>query len=164
MAGRLKTVARRRRSGRKKPDRGILASVTENLRLPSLALVPPRLEGYAYRFKIVLPLLSATAEVVFTEHHLRILWELFDERFGGSLASTSTAQPTWYGSYRPDPGAEPVKDHHCVMYVYMRQIDAADRFFQLLKCWLKTAGLQEQDEILIERTPVWLVEAAMVAQ
>jgi hypothetical protein len=46
------------------------------------------------------------------------------------------------------------------MYVYTRQVEAADRFFQLLKSWLKTAGLHEQDEILIERAPVWLVEAA----
>jgi hypothetical protein len=145
---------------RRKPDLRILASVTEELRLPSLALAPPRVEGFAYRFKLILPVLSATVEPVFTGYHFRLLHELFDERFGGSLASTSTAQPTWHGSYRSKPGAETVKDCHCIMYVYTRQIDAADRFFQLLKSWLKTASLQEQDEILIERTPVWLVEAA----
>lgn len=150
-------MARRRK---RKPDLGILTSVIEDLRLPTLALDPPRLEGYVYRFKIVLPLLSATGEAVFTEDHLVLLYDLFDERFGGMLASTSTAQPAWYGSYRPEPDAETVKDHHCILYVYTRQIDAADHFFQLLKSWLKTAGLQEQDEILIERTPVWLVEAA----
>lgn len=152
------------RSKRRKPELGILASVVEELRLPSLAQDPPRLEGYAYRFKIVLPLLSATGEPVFTDDHLLLLHELFDERFGGSLASTGTAQPAWYGSYRPEPEAETITDYHCVMYVYTRQIEAADRFFQLLKSWLKTAGLQEQDEILIERAPVWLVEAAPLSR
>jgi hypothetical protein len=145
---------------RRKPDLGILASVTEDLRLPSLALDPPRVEGFAYRFKLILPVLSSAGEAVFTGYHLRLLHELFDERFGGSLASTGTTQPSWYGSYRPEADAETVQDYHCIMYVYTRQIEAADRFFQVLKSWLKTAGLQEQDEILIERAPVWLVEAA----
>jgi hypothetical protein len=157
MARRLEVVAKR-----KKPDREILASVTEELRLPSLGLDPPRVEGFAYRFKLLLPVLSATGEPVFTGYHLRILHELFDEQFGGSLASTGTTQPAWYGSYRPTPDAEPVQDFHCILYVYTRQIEAADRFFQLLKTWLKTAGLQEQDEILIERAPVWLVETALL--
>lgn len=149
---------------RRKPDLEILASVTEDLPLPSMALDPPRVEGFGYRFKLILPLLSATGEAVFTGHHLRLLHELFDERFGGSLASTSTTQPAWYGSYRPEAAAETVKDYHCIMYVYTRQIEAADRFFQLLKSWLKTAGLPEQDEILIERAPVWLVEAAPLSR
>jgi hypothetical protein len=108
-------VARRKR---KKPELAVFASVAEELRLPSLAHEPPRLEGYAYRFKIVLPLLSAAGEPVFTEDHLLLLQELFDERFGGSLASTGTTQPTWYGSYRPEPGSETVQDYHCILYVY----------------------------------------------
>jgi hypothetical protein len=145
---------------RKKIDLTILTSVEEDLRLPTLLLDPPRLEGYAYRFKIVLPLLSASGEVVFTDDHLSILHDLFERRCGGSLTSAGVAYPAWYGSYRPDPDAAPVKDYHSVLYIYTRPIDAADRFFQLLKSVLKKAGFQEQEEILMERAPMWLVEAA----
>ena len=148
-------MARRRRF-----DLSLLESVREDLRLPSLLLDPPRVEGYAYRYKIVLPLLSASGEEVFTDHHLAILFDLFERRCGGSLASSSIAHPPWYGSYRPDPAASPVKDYHTVIYVYTRPIDAADRLFQLLKSVLKKAGFQEQEEILMERAPMWLVEAA----
>jgi len=150
-------VAKRRR---KKLDLESLASVFGDLHVPSLSLAPPQLHGHAYRFMIVLPLLSQTGEAVFTELHLQRLHRLLDHRFGGVLASSSIAHPTWYGSYLPKANGDPVKDYHCVMYVYTRQTDAADRFFQNLKTILKTAGFQEQDEILIERAPVWLVEAA----
>jgi hypothetical protein len=112
----------------------------------------------------VLPLLSASGEEVFTDFHMRILHELFDRRCGGCLASASVAHPSWYGSYRPDPQSEPVKDYHCIIYVYTRQTDAADRFFQILKSMLRKAGFQPQEEILIERTPVWLVEAAAIPE
>ena len=101
-------------------DLSILSAVEEDLRLPTLALDPPRVEGYAHRFMIVLPLLSATGEAVYTEHHVSLLHELFDARFGGSLASTSIAHPAWYGSYRPDPDAPTVKDYLCIFYVYAR--------------------------------------------
>jgi hypothetical protein len=154
MARRLEIVAGRR----KKLDLAILESVTEDLRLSSLFLSPPRLEEYVYRYKIVLPLLSGAGEEVFTEQHLLNLFDLFEERCGGSLASSGVAHPAWFGSYRPDAGAPPVKDYHTVIYVYTRPIDAADRFFQLLKSILKKAGYEEQEEILMERAPMWLVE------
>src|ERR1700677_4284542 len=141
-----------------------LDSVGEDLRLPSLLLDPPRVEGFAYRYKIVLPLLSVSGDVVFTQPHLLSLFDLFERRCGGSLASSDVSHPAWYGSYRPDPGEPPVKDYHSVLYVYTRPIDAADRFFQLLKAVLKRAGFQKQEEILIERCPVWLVEAASLAR
>jgi len=141
-------------------DLSTLATVQEDLRLATLSLDPPRLEGYAYRFMIVLPGLTAAGETVYAEHHLLALHGLFDERFGGSLTSSGVAHPAWYGSYRPTPEAPTVKDYHSIFYIYTRPIDAADRFFQLLKSVLKKGGLQEQDEILMERAPVWLVEAA----
>lgn len=125
---------------RQKPfDLKILDTIAEDLKLPSLALAPPRLEGFAYRFKLILPLPSAPDEEVFTYYHLGILFDLFEKRCGGSLASAAVAHPGWYGSHRPDPRAEPVKDYHNI---------------------LKTAGFEEQEEILIERVPVWLVGAA----
>jgi len=141
---------------RKALDTSSLDSITEDLRLASLSRKPPALQGHAYRFKIVLPLLSQTGEEVFSVHQLTALHELLDHRFGGSLASSNVASPTWYGSYAPESGTQPVKDYHCILYVYTRPIDAADRFFQILKSILKQAGLQ--DEVLIERVPVWLVE------
>jgi hypothetical protein len=66
-------------------------------------------------------------------------------------------QSSLYPRFRDLIEAASHRELHFVCYT--RQIEAADRFFQLLKSWLKTAGLQEQHEILIER-PVWLVEAA----
>lgn len=140
-------------------DTTSLDSITEDLRLVSLSRKPPTLQGHAYRFKIVLPLLSEAGEEVFSVHQLAMLHELLDHRFGGSLASSNVASPTWYGSYAPETGAEPVKDYHCILYVYARPTDAADRFFQILKSILKEAGLQ--DEVLIERAPVWLVEGGL---
>jgi hypothetical protein len=76
-------------------------------------------------YKIVLPLLSASGEEVFTDDHLLTLFDMFERRCGGSLASSGVA-----------------------------------RLFQLLKGILKKGGYQPQDEILIERAPMWLVEAA----
>lgn len=95
---------------------------------------------------------------MFSVYQQRLLIELFDHRFGGCLVSASMAHPSWFGSYMPAPGAEPVKDYHTIIYIYSKQIDAADRFFQILKVILKKAGFQ--DEVLIERVPAWLVEAA----
>jgi hypothetical protein len=146
---------------RRKPfDTAPLDRIGDELRLPSLSQSPPRLQGHAYRFKVVLPILSEKGEEIFTDYHLRLLYELFDRRFGGSLASASVAHPPWHGSYLPESGTESVKDYHTVLYVYARPIDAADRFFQILKSILKTAGLMAQDEVLIERAAVWLVEGA----
>jgi hypothetical protein len=109
---------------------------------------------------MVLPRLAGTGEAVFTDEHLGILFDLFDRRCGGSLASSSLVSPTGYGSYRPEPQSEPVKDFHTVLYIYTRPVDAADRFFGLLKSILKTAGLQKQGEVLVERIPAWMMAGA----
>jgi hypothetical protein len=86
---------------RRRNDFSVLEAVTEDLRLPSLTLDPPRVEGYAYRFTIVLPLLSAGGEVVFAPEHVADLHVLFTERFGGSLASSGVAHPS--GTARTSP-------------------------------------------------------------
>jgi len=54
-------------------------------------------------------------------------------------------------------GSTPVRDYHTVMIVYANPIEPSDRFFQELKSILRKAPLVEQDEILIERTEVYLV-------
>jgi hypothetical protein len=130
----------------------------DDLRLPSLHERPPSLKGHAFRFKVILPRLSEKGEEVFTDDHLRLLHELLDRRFGGSLASSDIPHPTWYGTYLPEAQGEPVKDYHVVFYVYTRPVDVADRFFQVLKFVLKREGLQE--EVLVEKIPVWLVAEA----
>jgi hypothetical protein len=136
----------------------ILEKNQEDLRLPSLSQDPPLLKGHAFRFKVILPRLSQSGEEVFTGDQLRILHEVLDRRFGGSLASSDIPHPTWYGTYLPELQEEPVKDYHVIFYVYTRPVDAADRFFQELKFLLKRAGLQ--DEVLVEKIPVWLLAEA----
>jgi hypothetical protein len=64
---------------------GLSQSVPEDLRLPSLA--EHRLEGYAYLFRVVLPLLNATGQRVFTDPILAELFRALDDRFGGCSRS-----------------------------------------------------------------------------
>ena len=54
-------------------------------------------------------------------------------------------------------GSEPVRDYHTITIVYANPIEACDRFFQELKSILRKAPLIEQEEILIERSEVYLV-------
>ena len=69
-------------------------TIPENLRLPSLE--ENRLEGYAYLFRLVLPLLNAKGKHVFTDPILDELFQVLDNRFGGRMvASSSSAPPVW---------------------------------------------------------------------
>jgi len=128
----------------------------EALSLPSLRDQPPRVQGHAYRFFLVLPLYSAEGLPVFTDEHLTPLYDLFDARFGGCLASSSRSGAPFFGEYRPE-GAEPVRDYHTVLIGYANPVEPSDRFFQGLKPFLRNAPLIAQDEILIERSEVFLV-------
>src|SRR5215831_3183688 len=75
-------------------------ALTDDLRLPSLA--ENRLEGYAYLFRLVLPLLNAKGQRVFTDSILDELFQVLDNRFGGCLvASSSSAPPLWGFGIRP---------------------------------------------------------------
>jgi hypothetical protein len=131
-------------------------TIRENLSLPSLRDQPARVQGYAYRFFLVLPLLSSEGNRVFTDEHLSHLFLLFNTRFGGCLASSSRSGAPFFGEYLPE-GNNPVRDYHTVIIVYASPIEASDRFFQELKSILRKAPLIEQDEILIERSEVYLV-------
>jgi hypothetical protein len=128
----------------------------EDLALPSLRAQPPRLHGHAYRFFLVLPLYSAEGRPVFTDEHLGHLDDLFGFRFGGVLLASSRSGAPFFGEYLPE-GNAPVRDYHTILIVYANPIEASDRFFQELKPILKKAPLIPQDEILIERTEVFLV-------
>lgn len=130
--------------------------VPEDLFLPSLRADPPRVQGYAYKFSLTLPLFAADGNRVFLEEHLAQLHLFFDQRFGGCSGSSSRSGPPFFGEYLPE-GVEPVRDFNTVTFVYANPIDASDRFFRELKPILRRAPLIRQDEILIERLEVYLV-------
>ncbi len=132
-------------------------SIPEELHLPSL--VDDRLEGFAYLFTIVLPLLTADGQPVFTEPILQELLRALDQRFGGCLVASSSAHPPYWGLWHPtgDQLAEPEKDYVTTIQVYANPIEPANKFFTGLKQLLKTAGRIEQREILISRIDCWLM-------
>ena len=73
---------------------GLSAAIPEDLRLPSLG--ENRLEGYAYLFRLVLPLFNAKGKRVYTDPILEELFRVLDGRFGGCMvASSSSAPPLW---------------------------------------------------------------------
>jgi hypothetical protein len=124
-------------------------SIVENLGLPSLET--NRLEGYAYLFRLVLPLFDANGIRVFTESILDELFQVLNDRFGGCMVtSTSSAPPLW-GLWHPPQEAETKKDYLTAAEVFANPIEASNKFFTLLKPILKTAGHIEQQEILISR-------------
>ncbi len=128
----------------------------EDLFLPSLREQPPRVQGYAYKFSLTLPLFAADGNRVFLEEHLAILHHFFDRCFGGCSGASIRSGAPYFGEYLPE-GAEPVRDFNTVIFVYANPIEGSDRLFQELKSILRTAPLIKQDEILIERTEVYLV-------
>jgi hypothetical protein len=130
-----------------------------DVRLPSLAR--GRLEGHAYRWTIILPLLSETGDEVFSvDRDIGAITRLLDVRFGGCTTNAPTPQPPLHGSWMPDRADQPAIDRNTAIVVYSRQLEAADLFFQYLKSVLKLIG--QQQEILIERASVWLPSALPV--
>jgi hypothetical protein len=114
------------------------------------------LHGHAFRFFLVLPMYCAEGRPVFSQDHLVHLYALFNARFGGSLAPNSRSGAPYFGEYQPK-GTDPVRDYHTLIFVYANPIEPSDRFFQELKAILRKAPLIQQDEILIERSEVYLV-------
>jgi hypothetical protein len=124
-------------------------TILENLRLPSLE--ENRLEGYAYLFRLVLPLLNAQGKDVFTDAILEELFRVFDERFGGCMVAAFSSAPPLWGLWHPPEASRAEKDYLTTAEVLANPIEAANRFFTGLKPILKTAGRIEQQEILISR-------------
>jgi hypothetical protein len=131
-------------------------SVPESVRLPSLADRPPRVQGYAYRFFVVLPLLDAEGHTVFSDELLGWIYQCFDDRFGGCLVASSRSGAPFFGEYLPEERRQPVRDYHTVIIVYANPVEASDRFFLELKSIPRRAPLIEQEEILIERSETYL--------
>jgi hypothetical protein len=124
-------------------------AIPDNLRLPSLE--ENRLEGYAYLFRIVLPLLNAEGKRVFTDAVLDELFQVLDDRFGGCMVASSSSAPPLWGLWHPPRSSQAEKDYLTAAEVLTNPIEAANRFFAALKPILKTAGHIEQQEILISR-------------
>jgi hypothetical protein len=70
---------------------GLSDAIPEDLRLSSLE--DNRLEGYAYLFRLVLPLLDAQGKRVFTDSILNELFQILDDRFGGCMVASSSSAP-----------------------------------------------------------------------
>ena len=136
--------------------RALDARVPGDLFLPSLRNDPPQVHGHAFRYFLVLPLYSAEGRPVFTDELISRLHVLFNLRFGGSLAPNARSGAPFVGQYQPE-GSEAVRDYHTVVTVYANPIEASERFFEELKSILRQAPLIRQDEILIERSEVFLV-------
>jgi hypothetical protein len=122
-------------------------AIPEDLRLPSLQ--ENALEGYAYLFRLVLPLFNASGKRVFTDPILDELFHVLDDRFGGCMVASSSSAPPLWGLWHPPQEAQAEKDYLTTAEVLANPVEAANRFFASLKPILKTAGHIEQQEILI---------------
>src|SRR5207248_4044182 len=99
--GQARNMATRKAPADKFRDRldGLSHAIPEDLRLPSLE--ENRLEGYAYLFRLVLPLLNAKGKRVFTDLILDELFQVLDSRFGGCLVASSSSAPPLWGLWHP---------------------------------------------------------------
>src|ERR1041384_4384336 len=60
------------------------------------------LRGHAFRFQVVLPMYGSHGEPVFKPDHLVLLFTLFNQRVGGSLAPNSRSGAPYFGEYQPE--------------------------------------------------------------
>src|SRR5215475_111689 len=100
-------------------------AVPEDLRLPSLEA--NRLEGHAYLFRIVLPLLDAKGRRVFTDPILDELFRILDDRFGGCMVASSSSAPPLWGLWHPPQESQAEKDYLTTAEVLANPIEAANR-------------------------------------
>ena len=75
-----------------------------------------RVQGYAYRFFLLLPLLSGEGMPVFTNELTARLLLGFTTRFGGCLASASRSGAPFFGEYQPE--GTPLRDYHTGVTIY----------------------------------------------
>lgn len=123
------------------------------MRLESL-VKGSRLEGWAYRFTVVIPLLSEAGEEVFSlREDLPYLTSLLNHRFGGSTSPSHSVGPPLVGAWEGALG--PCQDQNTSIMIYSRRVSAAEDFFRKLKAVLKAVGVQE--EVLIEKADVTLI-------
>jgi hypothetical protein len=121
----------------------------------------PALTGYAYRFTLYLPLLSA-GKPVFTGQQCDLLGDLFHARCAGFSATTVDGSPPWYGSWLPSGAQWPVIDRHMLFVIYTPQVEEAKLFFRYLKSILELKEVAGQDVVLVEHLAVWLMEGGLL--
>jgi len=95
----------------------------------------------------------------FSEEHSAPLGRLFGRRFGGFSANTVRGEPPWTGFWYPRGAQRPIIDRHMMYVVYSAQTPQAELFFQHLKAVLELPHVANQQVVLIEQVPVWLVQA-----
>lgn len=133
----------------------LLEKPSGDLWLPSLTR--KELDGHAYRYTIVLPLLTGEGDEVFSvRHDIPDLTRLLNARFKGCTFAGD--RPPFIGHWMVEETSESGIDRSTNLLVYARVADKVDEFFSHLKAVLKEIGRQE--EILIERADVWLTPAA----
>lgn len=149
----LSSIPRDQLEVRYGPYVSLLADPSDELRLESL-VKGNRLEGWAYRFTVVIPLLSDVGEEVFSlRYDLPYLTSLLNHRFGGSTSPSHSVGPPLVGNW--DGALGLCQDQNTNLMIYSRRVPAAEDFFRKLKEVLKVVGVQE--EILIEKADVTLV-------
>jgi hypothetical protein len=132
-------------------------SISEDLRLPSLK--ENRLEGFAFLFVVILPLLNSQGHAIYSDPLLKELFFALDIRFGGCLVPSASSHPPYWGLWHPtgSDAAEAEKDYVTTVQIFANPIEPTTRFFTRLKQILKTAGHIDQEEILISRMDCWLI-------
>ncbi len=88
---------------------GLNDAIPEDLRLPSLE--ENRLEGYAYLFRLVLPLFNAKGKLVFTDPILDELYQVLDDCFAGCMVASSSSAPPLWGLWHPPQQSQADKDY-----------------------------------------------------
>src|SRR6516165_5868158 len=134
-------------------------AVPEDLRLPSLE--ENRLEGYAYLFRLVLPLLDARGKQVFTDPILDELFRVLDDRFGGCMVASSSSAPPLWGLWYPVQEGQPEKDYLTTAEVLANPIEAKNRFLYGFEADPENRGPHRatRDPDLANRMPVAVTDA-----
>lgn len=104
----------------------------------------------------MLPLLSGSGEEIFSiRDDILDLTLLLNLRFKGCTLTGD--RPPFIGYWLPDGADDTGVDRSTNVIVYARVSNHVEQFFGRLKAALKAIGRQE--EILVERTDVWLTPA-----
>jgi hypothetical protein len=111
------------------------------------------LKGVAYRFAILLPVLSRGREV-FSDDDQEHLQELLTVDFGGCTYTPNITHPLVEGAWRDEAGSM-VRDKHVQFVVYTSQTEESMAFFRELQQRLQASG--QQEKVLIEQTAVRLL-------
>ncbi len=99
---------------------------------------------------------------IFTGEHVDLLANLFYQRFEGFSANTVEGMPPWQGSWLPQGAREPIVDRHMLLVIYTIQDETAKTFFRYLKSILELKEVANQEVVVVELIPVWLMEGNLL--